>query len=183
MSRIGKKPVTVPAGVTVTIDGGHVSVKGSKGELERTFSDLVTIRQEGEEICVVRNDETTESNAQQGLTRTLINNMVLGVSEGFEKKLELAGVGYRVALKGRDLDLSLGYSHPVAYACPDNGEGHLQGAGGSGGRRGARQEAARAVQGQGHPLRGRAHPQEARQGRQVSLTSPEERPSPRQVMA
>lgn len=120
MSRIGKKPVTVPAGVTVTIDGGHVSVKGSKGKLERTFSDLVTIRQEGEEICVVRNDETTESNAQQGLTRTLINNMVLGVSEGFEKKLELAGVGYRVALKGRDLDLSLGYSHPVAYACPDN---------------------------------------------------------------
>ena len=174
MSRIGKKPVTVPAGVTVTIDGGHVSVKGSKGELERTFSDLVTIRQEGEEICVVRNDETTESNAQQGLTRTLINNMVLGVSEGFEKKLELAGVGYRLP---RQHHLRGARQHP------HHGEGHLQGAGGSGGRRGARQEAARAVQGQGHPLRGRAHPQEARQGRQVSLTSPEERPSPRQVMA
>ena len=73
MSRIGKKPVTVPAGVTVTIDGGHVSVKGSKGELERTFSDLVTIRQEGEEICVVRNDETTESNAQHRVNGQWIN--------------------------------------------------------------------------------------------------------------
>jgi large subunit ribosomal protein L6 len=120
MSRIGKKPVTVPAGVTVTINGNEVKVKGPKGELDRTFSDLVTISQEGEEIHVVRNDETTESNAQQGLTRTLIHNMVVGVSEGFEKKLELTGVGYRAQLKGKDLDLSLGYSHPVIYACPEN---------------------------------------------------------------
>ena len=74
MSRIGKKPVTVPAGVTVTIDGTHVTVKGAKGELNRTFSDLLTIKQEGEEILVTRNDDSTESNAQQGLTRTLINN-------------------------------------------------------------------------------------------------------------
>ena len=120
MSRIGKKPVTVPAGVTVTINGNEVKVKGPKGELDRTFSDLVTISQEGEEILVARNDETTESNAQQGLTRTLIHNMVVGVSEGFENKLELTGVGYRAQLKGKDLDLSLGYSHPVIYACPEN---------------------------------------------------------------
>ena len=120
MSRIGKKPVTVPAGVTVTINGNEVKAKGPKGELDRTFSDLVTISQEGGEIHVVRNDETTESNAQQGLTRTLIHNMVVGVSEGFEKKLELTGVGYRAQLKGKDLDLSLGYSHPVIYVCPEN---------------------------------------------------------------
>ena len=120
MSRIGKKPVTVPAGVTVTINGNEVKAKGPKGELDRTFSDLVTISQEGEEIHVVRNDETTESNAQQGLTRTLIHNMVVGVSEGFEKKLVLTGVGYRAQLKGKDLDLSLGYSHPVIYSCPEN---------------------------------------------------------------
>ena len=119
MSRIGKKPVTVPAGVTVTIEGTTVTVKGGKGELTRTFSDLLTIAQEGEEILVTRNDDTTESNAQQGLTRTLINNMVVGVSEGYEKKLELTGVGYRVALKGKDLDLSLGYSHPVVYVAPE----------------------------------------------------------------
>ena len=120
MSRIGKKPVEVPAGVTVTIDGTHVAVKGSKGELDRHFSELVTVAQEGEEILVTRNDDSTESNAQQGLVRTLINNMVVGVSVGFEKKLELTGVGYRAALKGKDLDLSLGYSHPVVYAAPEN---------------------------------------------------------------
>ena len=120
MSRIGKKPVTVPAKVTVTIDGNNVSVKGPKGELDRSFSELVTIKQEGEEILVTRNDESKDSNAQQGLTRTLINNMVIGVSEGFEKKLELTGVGYRAALKGKDLNLSLGYSHPMIYACPEN---------------------------------------------------------------
>ncbi len=120
MSRIGKKPVTVPAGVTVTIDGATVTTKGPKGELTRTFSELVTVSQEGEELLVTRNDETPASNAQQGLVRTLVNNMVVGVSAGFEKKLELTGVGYRVALKGKDLDLSLGYSHPVIYVCPEN---------------------------------------------------------------
>lgn len=119
MSRIGKLPVTVPAGVTVTINGSTVTVKGSKGELTRTFSDTITVAQEGEEIHVTRNDDTTESNAQQGLTRTLVHNMVVGVSEGFEKKLELTGVGYRAALKGKDLDLSLGYSHPVIYVAPE----------------------------------------------------------------
>ena len=120
MSRIGKKPVQIPAGVTVTVNGNTVNVKGPKGELERTFSDLVTITEEGEEILVTTNDETREANAQHGLTRTLIHNMVIGVSEGFMKQLELTGVGYRVALKGKDLDLSLGYSHPVIYVAPEN---------------------------------------------------------------
>lgn len=120
MSRIGKKPVQVPSGVTATVTNGSVHVKGPKGELERSFSELVTISQEGDAIVVAPVDETREANAQHGLTRTLVNNMVTGVSEGFEKKLELTGVGYRVALKGKDLDLSLGYSHPVIYKAPDN---------------------------------------------------------------
>ncbi len=120
MSRIGKKPVQIPAGVTVTLDGTTVSVKGSKGELTRTFSDLVSITQDGDVLNVARVDESKESNAQQGLVRTLVHNMVVGVSEGFEKKLELTGVGYRAALKDKDLDLSLGYSHPVIFACPEN---------------------------------------------------------------
>ena len=120
MSRIGKKPVQIPAGVTVEIEGTTVTVKGPKGELIRSFSELIKFEQEGEEVNVIRVDESTESNAQQGLSRTLLHNMVLGVSEGFEKKLELTGVGYRVALKGKDLDLSLGYSHPVIYKAPEN---------------------------------------------------------------
>ena len=120
MSRIVKKPVQIPAGVTVTIDGTTVSAKGSKGELTRTFSELVSIALDGDVLTVSRVDESKESNAQQGLVRTLIHNMVVGVSEGFEKKLELTGVGYRAALKGKDLDLSLGYSHPVIFACPEN---------------------------------------------------------------
>ena len=136
MSRIGKKPVQIPAGVTVTVDGTHVTVKGPKGELDRTFSDLLVIEQEGEEILVkVPRTPGTEdlshedfkltksykaANAMQGLTRTLIHNMVVGVSEGFEKKLEMTGVGYRATLKGSDLELSLGYSHPILYKCPEN---------------------------------------------------------------
>ena len=120
MSRIGKKPVQIPAGVTVEIEGTTVTVKGPKGELIRSFSELIKFEQEGEDVNVIRVDESTESNAQQGLSRTLLHNMVLGVSEGFEKKLELTGVGYRVALKGKDLDLSLGYSHPVIYKAPEN---------------------------------------------------------------
>ena len=120
MSRIGKKPVLVPAGVTVAVDNTTVTVTGPKGELTRTFSELISIKEEGEEIIVVRNDDTQDSNAQQGLVRTLIHTMVVGVSEGFEKKLELTGVGYRATLKGKDLDLSLGYSHPVVYPAPEN---------------------------------------------------------------
>ena len=120
MSRIGKKPVQIPAGVTVTIDGTTVSAKGRKGELTRTFSELVSIALDGAVLTVSRVDESKESNAQQGLVRTLIHNMVVGDSEGIEKKLELTGVGYRAALKGKALDLSLGYSQPVIFACPEN---------------------------------------------------------------
>ena len=120
MSRIGKKPVQIPAGVTVTVDGTNIKVEGPKGTLERKFSDLLEFVREGDEIFVKRLDETTESNAQQGLCRTLLHNMVLGVSEGFSKKLEMTGVGYRAALKGSDLDLSLGYSHPILYKAPEN---------------------------------------------------------------
>ncbi|MBR3327417.1 MAG: 50S ribosomal protein L6 [Atopobiaceae bacterium] len=136
MSRIGKHPVQIPAGVTATVEGTHVHVTGPKGELERTFSPLIVIEQEGEFITVkVPRTPGTENltheefkqtksykaaNAMQGLTRTLIFNMVEGVSKGFSKRLELTGVGYRATLKGKDLDLSLGYSHPVLYVCPEN---------------------------------------------------------------
>lgn len=135
MSRIGKQPVQIPAGVTVAIDGSTVTVKGPKGELQRTFSDLVGITEEDGSLHVkVLRDESTKDlshddfkqsavykagNAQQGLVRTLIHNMVIGVSEGFEKKLEMTGVGYRVQLKGKDLEMALGYSHPVPYPAPD----------------------------------------------------------------
>ena len=136
MSRIGKHPVQIPAGVTATVEGSHVQVKGPKGELERTFSPLVELVYEGDLITVKvpRTPETKDlsheefkqtksykaANAMQGLTRTLIANMIEGVSQGFTKKLELTGVGYRATLKGKDLDLSLGYSHPVLYVCPEN---------------------------------------------------------------
>ena len=120
MSRIGKKPVQIPAGVTVTVNGTHVHVKGAKGELDRQFSDLITITEEGDELIVATAEDTRDANAQHGLTRTLLHNMVIGVSEGYEKKLELTGVGYRVALKGKTLELALGFSHPVVIECPEN---------------------------------------------------------------
>lgn len=113
MSRIGKQPITLPAGVEVAIDGLTVKVKGPKGELTQVLPGLVSVRQEGNELLIERTDETRQSNAYHGLSRTLISNMVVGVSEGFFKNLELVGVGYRAALKGNDLELQLGYSHPV----------------------------------------------------------------------
>ena len=120
MSRIGKHPVIVPAGVTVEIDGHHVKVSGPKGTLERDFTPSTTLTLEDGQVTVGIIEGVEDSNAQQGLTRTLIHNMVIGVSEGFEKKLEMTGVGYRAALKGADLDLSLGYSHPILYKAPEN---------------------------------------------------------------
>ena len=120
MSRIGKHPVIVPAGVTVEIDGHTVKVTGPKGTLERTFTPSTTLSLEDGQVKVDLIDGVADSNAQQGLTRTLINNMVVGVSEGFAKKLEMTGVGYRATLKGSDLDLSLGYSHPILYNAPEN---------------------------------------------------------------
>ena len=98
MSRIGKQPIPVPAGVTVTIEGNKITTKGAKGELSYEFNPMMSIAQEGEELIVSRPDDSREAKAFHGLTRSLVNNMVVGVHEGYEKKLELVGVGYRAAL-------------------------------------------------------------------------------------
>lgn len=119
MSRIGKQPVTVPAGVDVKIDGHIVTVKGPKGELTREFNPMLTITHEGEEIIVTRPDDSREAKSLHGLTRTLIHNMVVGVTEGFRKDLEIQGVGYRAAKQGSKLTLTLGFSHPVEFEDTD----------------------------------------------------------------
>ena len=119
MSRIGKMPVTVPAGVEVKVDGSTVTVKGPKGELTREFDSMISIAVEGTEVVVSRPDDSREAKSLHGLTRTLISNMVEGVSNGYQKKLQLVGVGYRAALKGKDLEMQLGYSHPVLMECPE----------------------------------------------------------------
>lgn len=113
MSRIGKQPIPVPSGVEVKIDGSTVSVKGPKGELTQTLSDVLTITQEDGVITVTRPDDSRQARSLHGLTRTLIANMVTGVSEGYFKNLEIVGVGYRAAMKGNDIELQLGFSHPV----------------------------------------------------------------------
>ncbi len=119
MSRIGKQPVLLPAGVEVTIQDRQVTVKGPKGELKHEFLPEVKISQEGDVLKVEKTEETRDAAARFGLSRTLLSNMVVGVSEGFTKTLEIVGVGYRAALKGTDLDLQLGYSHPVAIKAPE----------------------------------------------------------------
>jgi large subunit ribosomal protein L6 len=113
MSRIGKRPIDVPAGVTVTVDPGRVTVHGPKGELRQVVPQRIAITQEEGTILVTRPTERGEDRALHGLTRTLVANMVAGVTTGFEKRLELQGVGYRAALAGTDLELLVGYSHPV----------------------------------------------------------------------
>ncbi len=118
MSRIGKQPIPVPAGVEVSIVDNTITVKGAQGELSYTFNDMMTVVVEEQEIVVSRPDDSREAKSFHGLTRTLIANMVEGVSKGFAKKLELVGVGYRAALKGSNLELSLGYSHPVVVEAP-----------------------------------------------------------------
>ena len=116
MSRIGRAPIAVPAGVTVTIANGNVvTVKGPLGELTQTFNSALTITQEGATITVSRPNDEKENRALHGLTRTLLNNMVEGVSKGFSKKLEIVGVGYRVEKQGSKIVLGLGYSHPVVF--------------------------------------------------------------------
>jgi len=119
MSRIGKMPVTVPSGVDVKIDGQNVTVKGSKGELARTFNERVGFELDGDVLTVTRPDDARESKALHGLSRALLSNMVVGVSEGFNKDLEIQGVGYRAALKGRDIELQVGFSHSVTVGAPD----------------------------------------------------------------
>ncbi len=119
MSRIGRQPISVPAGVQVAIEPGLVTVNGPKGELSERVSRDMTVTQDGDTITVTRPTDRGPHRELHGLTRTLIANMVQGVTDGFEKKLEIQGVGYRAALRGRDLELALGYSHPVEIKAPD----------------------------------------------------------------
>ena len=120
MSRIGKKPVAIPAGVEVKIDGSVVTVKGPKGTLTKEFNHIMKISQEGSEIIVERPDDENFSKSVHGLTRTLIHNMVEGVMHGFSKELKINGVGYRCQKSGKDVTLTLGYSHPVIVSDTDD---------------------------------------------------------------
>ncbi|MBF6167426.1 50S ribosomal protein L6 [Streptomyces gardneri] len=120
MSRIGKKPIAIPAGVDVAIDGQDISVKGPKGSLSLTVAEPITVAKgEDGQLEVVRPDDERRSRALHGLTRTLVSNMIVGVTQGYEKKMEIFGVGYRVALKGQNLEFALGYSHPVPIEAPE----------------------------------------------------------------
>jgi large subunit ribosomal protein L6 len=119
MSRVGILPVPVPSGVTVTVDGGRVAVKGPKGQLDRVVEKRTSVTVEGDAAQVARDGDDREARARHGLMRADLNNMVLGVSQGFEKKLVLTGVGYRAQMKGKSLSLSLGFSHPVDFPVPE----------------------------------------------------------------
>lgn len=119
MSRIGKKPVPVPKGVTVTIDGQKVAVKGPKGELSLTLVDDVTVKMAEHGIEVMPRDDSKRARSMWGMSRTLVDNLMIGVLNGFSKTLEINGVGYRAALKGKELQLQLGYSHDVLYPIPE----------------------------------------------------------------
>jgi large subunit ribosomal protein L6 len=119
MSRIGRKPVSLPDAVTVEIAPGSIAVKGPKGELQQTLSSDMSVEQSEGVVTVDRPTDRGEHRALHGLTRSLIANMVEGVTDGFEKRLEIQGVGYRAALKGKNLELALGYSHPVAIDAPE----------------------------------------------------------------
>lgn len=118
MSRIGKLPIQVPSGVTITIDADSITVNGAKGSLSQPQLEGVTVKQEDGQIIVTRANDEPKNRAKHGLMRSLINNMVIGVSEGFSKQLEVNGVGYRVALAGNGLKLSLGYSHEIEFPMP-----------------------------------------------------------------
>ncbi|HEV2997690.1 MAG TPA: 50S ribosomal protein L6 [Solirubrobacteraceae bacterium] len=119
MSRIGRQPIPVPSGVTVTIEPESVSVKGPKGELSERVPLEIEVVQEGEELRVTRPTDRGEHRALHGLTRTLVANMVQGVTAGYEKRLEIQGVGYRAQMKGKNLELAVGYSHPVPIPAPE----------------------------------------------------------------
>ena len=120
MSRVGNQPINVPNGVDVTIDGATVRVKGPKGELAQTLVGDVSVAREGDTLNVTRADDTRDNRSLHGLQRTLISNMVVGVSEGFSKELEIVGVGYRVTAQGQNaVELAVGYSHPVRFQAPE----------------------------------------------------------------
>jgi large subunit ribosomal protein L6 len=118
MSRIGRKPISIPSGVTVAVDGSTVKVKGPKGELARTFEPTMKVRVDNNEVLVERPNDDKRERALHGLTRALLANMIIGVTEGFKKTLEIVGVGYRAEKKGQNLVVSVGYSHPVNYPEP-----------------------------------------------------------------
>jgi len=120
MSRIGRKPIPIPSGVEVTLNGTHVTVKGPKGTLERDLVPDITVTREGDEIIVTRPSDQREHRALHGLTRSLVNNMVVGVSEGYVKELQIVGVGYRATAQGPNkIELALGFSHPVHVDAPE----------------------------------------------------------------
>ena len=180
MSRIGRQPIPVPAGVSVAIEPESVSVKGPKGELSERVPRDIAVVQEGEQLLVSRPTDRGEHRALHGLTRSLVANMVQGVTAGYEKRLEIQGVGYRAQLKGKNLELAVGYSHPVPIPAPerdrvrsapadqDHRQGHLQAARRRDRRDHPQAAPARALQGQGHPLRGRVRgPQGGQAGMSV----------------
>lgn len=119
MSRIGKQPIPVPSGVTITVDPQAITVNGSKGSLSQFTMPGITVKQDGDQVLVTRIDDEAEHRAKHGLMRSLVNNMIVGVSQGFEKKLEVNGVGFRVALAGNGLKMNLGFSHEVTYTLPE----------------------------------------------------------------
>jgi large subunit ribosomal protein L6 len=120
MSRIGKQPITVPSGVEVTIDDHHVVVKGPKGTLERDVPETITVAREGDDLVVTRPDDERDNRSLHGLTRSLVANMVTGVSQGFSRELEIVGVGYRAVAQGpTKIELQLGFSHPVVVDAPE----------------------------------------------------------------
>lgn len=119
MSRIANAPIAIPNGVEITLDGQLVKVKGSKGELEWATHELVKVEQEDAQLKIKANEKSKQATALAGTTRALVNNMVTGVSEGFEKKLTIIGVGYRAQAQGQKLNLTLGFSHPVVYEVPE----------------------------------------------------------------
>ena len=128
MSRVGRMPIAIPAGVTVDVaENNNVTVKGPKGTLNRQFSPEMEIKVEGAEVIITRPNDLKRMKSLHGTTRSVLNNMVIGVSEGFEKKLEVNGVGYRAAKQGKKLTLSLGYSHPVEMEDPEGVETTLDG--------------------------------------------------------
>jgi large subunit ribosomal protein L6 len=118
LSRQAKLPLEIPSGVEVILNGSNVNVKGSLGEINYTFADAVTINKEDNKIVLATNNETKFAKALSGTIRALLNNMIIGVSKGFEKKLTILGVGYRASVSGDSLNLSLGYSHPIVYKAP-----------------------------------------------------------------
>ena len=177
MSRIGKLPISVPAGVDVTIDGRTVAVKGPKGSLSHTVAAPIEIAK-GEDgvLLVTRPNDERVSKALHGLSRTLVANMITGVTAGYTKALEISGVGYRVQAKGSNLEFALGYSHPILVEAPDGhllqgrvpdevlGRGHRQAEGRRGRRQHPQAAQARPVQGQGRQVRRRGHPPQGRKG-------------------